>query len=102
MTTEQTIGPCPACGIDEFYEHTDHRWCNACGFMALPAVWNRLSSQAARIAELEAHITIDNGLLNRTRLLLSDLLQGMRPLPTTYMRELQTDIEAWRTGRFPK
>lgn len=53
MVTEQTIGPCPACGIGEFYEHTDHRWCNACGFMALPAVWDRLSGQAARIAELE-------------------------------------------------
>lgn len=102
MTTEQTIGPCPACGIGEYYEHDGWRFCNACGFSARCATWDRLSDQAARIVELEAHITIDNGLLNRTRLLLSDLLQGMRPLPTTYMRELQTDIEAWRTGRFPK
>jgi len=57
MVTEQTIGPCPACGIGEFYEHTGHRWCNACGFMALPAVWDRLSGQAARIVELEAALS---------------------------------------------
>lgn len=47
------IKPCPVCGIGDHSGHGGWRFCNACGFSARCAVWDRLSSQAARIARLE-------------------------------------------------
>lgn len=48
------IKPCPVCGIGDHSGHDGWRFCNECGFHTLDAAWNRLSSQAARIAALEA------------------------------------------------
>lgn len=61
--SETTSGPCFDCGLGEYYEHDGWRFCNACGFAARRATWDRLSGLAARIAELEAENARGDALL---------------------------------------
>lgn len=56
--SERPIGPCPVCGAPGFITKvpTDFVQCPACYLTLHVNAWNRLSRQAARVAELEGQM----------------------------------------------